>query len=82
MLSQMRIRTALLVLGLVIVAGLAIGQTQRAGAQGGPPTAPRIYSGTVTVGGAPAPDGLQIVGRILSYETVPVLTQGGQYFQL
>ncbi|MCZ6892136.1 MAG: hypothetical protein O7F09_06440, partial [Chloroflexi bacterium] len=77
----MRIRTALLALGLVIVAGLVVGQTQRAGAQA-PPIAPRIFSGSVTVGGVPAPDGLQIVGRILSYETLPVPTSGGRYFQL
>ena len=82
MLSQMRNTTAVLVLALAIVVGLVVGQTQRAGAQGGPPAAPKIYSGTVTVGGAPAPDGLQIVGRILSYETAPVLTLNGKYFQL
>ena len=64
-----------------MVVGLVVVQTQRAGAQA-PPVAPKIFSGTVTVGGAPAPDGLQIVGRILSYETVPVLTLDGQYFQL
>ena len=82
MLSQMRNTTAVLVLGLAIVVGLVVGQTQRAGAQGAPPLAPFVYSGTVTVGGVPAPDGLQIVGRVLSYETPPVLTAGGQYFQL
>ena len=77
----MRNRTAFLVLGLAIVVGLVVGQTQRAGAQA-PPLAPLIYSGSVTVGGASAPDGLQIVGRILSYESVPVPIEGGQYFQL
>ena len=46
------------------------------------PLASLIYSGTFTVEGESAPDGLKIVGRILDYETSPVLTQGGRYFRL
>ena len=82
LLSQMRNRAAVLVLGLVIVAGLVVGQAERTDAQSDFPLAPRIYSGTVTVAGVPAPDGLQLGGRILNYQTPPVEIEGGSISSL
>ena len=53
-------------------------------AQGSPPPGPVVFKGLVTVGGAPAPDGLSIVARISPmlidpYESLPRLTLGGGY---
>ena len=83
MLCAMRLRIPLLALALIVGMSVAvtIWWSPWVDAQG-PPPLPGIYSGTVTVGGAPAPDGLQIVGRILNYESSPVLTQGGEYSNL
>jgi hypothetical protein len=52
-------------------------------AQGTPiPTLPVLYSGRVSIGGEPAPDGLLIFARILSYETAPVAVEDGYYRML
>ena len=56
-------------------------------AQGEPPPLAMIYSGAITVGGAPAPDGLSVVARIAiqgfeDYQSLPRKTQGGQYKNL
>ncbi len=66
---------------------ITFGTTTNVSAQT-PPPAPVIYSGTVTVDGAPAPDGLTIVARMTplgvpAYETkVPRVTSGGRYADL
>ena len=69
MLVTMRWRHALLIIGLVAVLGAAAWWGSRASAQGEPPMAPVVYSGSVTVAGQAAPDGLQIVGRIADYDS-------------
>ena len=48
----------------------------------GLPAAPFIYSGSVTVAGAPAPDGYAITARINGYQSEPVTTAGGRYSSL
>jgi hypothetical protein len=40
---------------------------------------PTIYSGSVSIGGNPAPDGLTVVARINDYESDGVLTKNGRY---
>jgi len=47
-------------------------------AGGSIPPWPVIYSGSVTLGGAPAPDGLWIVGRMDGYTSVPLEIKGGR----
>ena len=56
-------------------------------AQGEPPPGPIVYTGTITVGGAPAPDGLSVVARIANpvgedYQSMARQTQGGNYKNL
>ncbi len=80
-LNVTRRRVAFLALSLAVLAGVLVWWVPKASAQA-IPMLPVIYSGTVTVGGAPAPDGLQIVGRILDYQSQPVLTSGGEYANL
>ena len=77
--------TSLVALAAALVALLAAGPP--AEAQPSPPPFPLAFSGTVTVGGAPAPDGLQIVARMVnfrneSYESRPRTTSGGAYKNL
>ena len=67
----------LLVLTVLIAVALLVARS--ALAQGAPPPGPVVYFGSVTVAGAPAVDGLKIVGRIDDYESRPVLTKGGAY---
>ena len=47
-------------------------------AGGSIPPWPVIYSGSVTLGGAPAPDGLWIVGRMDGYTSVPLEIKNGR----
>ena len=78
-----------LALGIVVLAALvafALSGGSPVQAQGQPPPGPVTYSGTVTVGGQPAPDGLNIVARMQSpspqiedYQSPPRATEGGQY---
>ena len=61
-----------------------IGGRNTVHAQGSPPPGPVVFKGLVTVGGAPAPDGLSIVAKItpillVPYESLPQLTLGGEY---
>ena len=60
-LNVTRWRVAFLALSLAVLAGVLVWWVPKASAQA-IPMLPVIYSGMVTVGGAPAPDGLQIVG--------------------
>lgn len=46
------------------------------------PAIPLLYSGRVYVEGRPAPDGLQILARIVDYETEPVEVEDGWYMVL
>ena len=47
-------------------------------AAGSIPPWPVIYSGSVTLGGTPAPDGLWIVGRMDGYTSVPLEIKNGR----
>ena len=47
-------------------------------AGGSIPPWPVIYTGSVTLGGTPAPDGLWIVGRMDGYTSVPLEISGGR----
>ena len=82
MLYRMRWRAAFLILGTAMLVAGAVRWSPWASAQGAVPLSPVIYSGTATVGGSPAPDGLQIVGRILDYESPSVVTSDGEYRNL
>ena len=64
----------------VAAAALAL-PAREVGAQG-LPAAPFIYSGSVTVAGAPAPDGFFITARINGYESERVTTADGRYSSL
>ncbi len=66
-------------LGAVIAFAALLSGGSLVTAQGAPPPGPVVYFGSVTVAGAPAVDGLRIVGRIDDYESRPVLTKGGAY---
>ena len=72
--------TALLAFALAGGAGV---QAQTGSAQ--PPPGAAVYSGTITIGGQPAPDGLSIVARIPSplpnsdYQSPARITKGGKY---
>lgn len=66
-------------LGTVIAFAALLSGGSLVTAQGAPPPGPVVYFGSVTVAGAPAVDGLKIVGRIDDYESRPVLTKGGAY---
>ena len=63
-----------------IAAELTIPATE-VGAQG-LPAAPFIYSGSVTVDGAPAPDGFEITARINGYQSEAATTVDGRYRSL
>ena len=82
MLVTMRGRNALLIFGMVLVLGVLALADAGVSAQGEPPITPVIYAGAVTVGGEPAPDGLQITARIRDYDSDPVFTKGGRYDRL
>ena len=65
---------ALLVIGIVaalvaVFSSAALAQT----------ISPSIYSGSVTIGDNPAPDGLTVVARINDYESDGVVTKNGRY---
>ena len=87
-LSWSKYALTLVLLAAMLAVVLAGGDT--ANAQGSPPPGPVAYSGTVTVGGAAAPDGLSIVARIQSpsaavapdYQSQPRTTQNGAYGNL
>ena len=72
-----RPRRVILVFGLILSLGGAALWWTGVQAEDAPPPAPIVYSGAVTVGGSPAPDGLTLVARIADHETEPVTTQGG-----
>ena len=55
-----------------------LSNVQTVAAAGGIPPWPVIYSGTVTLGGAPAPDGLWVVGRMDDYTSVPLEVKDGR----
>ena len=86
-LARNRSTLALLTLAIAVATVLAFlmsGGTNVVEAQGSPPPGAVIYSGTVTVGGAAAPDGLAIVGRVPNpvgddYQSPPRFTTGGKY---
>ena len=55
-----------------------VANVQTVGAAGGIPPWPVIYSGTITLGGAPAPDGLWIVGKMEGYTSVALEVKDGR----
>ena len=40
---------------------------------------PIVYSGSVTVNGSPAPDGVEIFAKISDYKSESIIINGGQY---
>ena len=83
-----RISLALMIAVMAALLAFALaGPRGEAQAQGSPPPGAVVYSGTVTVGGSPAPDGLSIVARIDSpsvtvtpnYQSQPRVTKDGKY---
>ena len=80
--ENLRVSGAVLALTVLVAVLWWTASAPQADAQGTPPPAPVVYSGTVTVGGAPAPDGLEIVARILDYESRPKTTSGSKYASL
>ena len=86
-LARNRSILALITLAIAVATVLAFlmsGGTNVVEAQGSPPPGAVIYSGSVTVGGAAAPDGLAIVGRVPNpvgddYQSPPRFTTGGKY---
>ena len=92
LLAAHRTRVALILTFAVIAALLAFalaGPQGKAQAQGQPPPGPVAYSGTITVGGEAAPDGLMVVARIPNpiltendYESQPRATKNGEYRNL
>lgn len=91
-LATPRSRATVALLALALLAALLAfalaGPRTAVQAQGQPPPGPVSYSGNVTVGGAPAPDGIHIVARIESplpdndYESQPRATLNGEYKNL
>ena len=89
LLAQHRTKVGLAVAIVLITLLLALalsggGTVVRAQATGGPPPASAVYAGDVTVGGSAAPDGLAIVGRVVSdrgeeYQSKPRITRNGTY---
>ncbi len=90
LLAAHRTRVALILTLAVFAALLAFalaGPQGKAQAQGAPPPGPVTYSGTITVGGAAAPDGLMIVARIPNpvgddYQSQPRATKNSEYQNL
>ena len=86
-LAQRRTPLALLTFAVALATVVALLLTSGGGvieAQGQPPPGGVAYTGNVTVGGQPAPDGLMVVGRIPSplgddYQSQPRATIGGTY---
>ena len=66
--------TMLALLGVGILGGTRGVEASGAGI----PPWPVIYSGTVTLGGAPAPDGLWVVGKMEGYTSVPLQVRDGR----
>ena len=79
----MRRWTAAAMAAVLLLAGAALALEPRTAAAQSPPPAPTVYSGTATVGGAPVPDGYQIVARVAvnvrTYQSDPVTVRGGRY---
>ena len=71
----MRPKAGPALLAIVIVAALVAVVSPTVLAQ---QVSPSIYSGTVTIGGLPAPDGLTVVARINDYQSEGVITKNGR----
>ena len=68
-------RLAVAVLVVAALAALAAG----CGQQERPPPLPQVYSGSVTVAGVPAPEGLRVVAVVDGFQTALVEVQGSRY---
>ena len=66
----MKLKALLFVVTLFVGFGIFSHPTVEA-AGGSLPPWPLIYTGNVTLGGEPAPDGLQIVAKIGEYTSIP-----------
>ncbi len=68
----------LFVWGLIaaLVAGLFSMESDNAAAQ---PAGPFFFSGPITAGGAPVPNGFTVVARLVSFESEPVEVKNGRY---
>lgn len=72
--------TAFLALILTLAAAIFPSDTLAQG--GGPPPGGIVYYGEATVGGAPVPDGSEIVARVGDYESNSVAVSEGKYASL
>ncbi len=59
-----------------LVAALFSMESDSAAAQ---PAGPFFFSGPITAGGAPVPDGFTVVARLVSFESEPVEVKNGRY---
>lgn len=75
-------RLLLVAIALAFTALVGMGMGNGAPLAQVPPPFPRIYSGGVTVGGNPAPDGMEIVAFVGALKVNRVLTEGGRYTAL
>ncbi len=67
-----------LVVALALV-GLLLGSEGCGKGATGPPPLPIIYSGSVTVAGAPTVEGLRVLAVVDGYESASVAVEGGRY---
>jgi len=66
-------------LGLLLLIGIVGYDVETVESAGGAlPPWPVIYSGSVTLGGEPAPDGLWVVGLMEGYTSVPLQVENGR----
>jgi hypothetical protein len=70
--------------GFVILLAVALGLLLPAVALAQPPIPafPAFYSGTVTMGGVPAPDGAEVFAKVKDYQSVSVTVADGSYANL
>ena len=71
------LRTALAVLGFIVLAGRRPGHG--GGAADGPPPPPHQFYGTVTLNGAAAPDGTLVSAEVNGVEAKTGSTREGKY---
>ncbi|MSQ40128.1 MAG: hypothetical protein EXR55_00375 [Dehalococcoidia bacterium] len=71
-----------MLVGALILAGMLLGFAGCGEEVKGPPPLPIIYSGSVTVTGAPVPEGLRLLASVDGYESASLSVEGGRYVGL